>query len=87
MALNRGNLAAGPSGRPEHGIDQMIAAGKTNYEIIEDIFYRALSRRPTDDEMLRLLQSAAPMADVPRRELLEDVYWGVLSSREFLFNH
>jgi hypothetical protein len=71
----------------DNRIDQMIAAGKTNYEIIEDIFYRALSRRPTDVEMLRLLQSASPTGDVPRRELLEDVYWGVLSSREFLFNH
>ena len=68
-------------------IDQMLAAGNTNYEIIEDIFFRALARRPTDDEMLRLMQSAAPSGDTPRRELLEDVYWGVLSSREFLFNH
>jgi hypothetical protein len=71
----------------DNRIDQMLAAGKTNYEIIEDIFWRALSRQPTDDEMLRLMQSAAPTKETPRRELLEDVYWGVLSSREFLFNH
>ena len=33
---------------------------------------------------------AAILADVPpeqRREALEDLFWSVLTSREFLFNH
>ncbi len=71
----------------DNRIDQLLAAGKTNYEIIEDVYYRALTRRPTDDEMLKLMQSVAAVENMSRRELLEDVYWGVLSSREFLFNH
>jgi hypothetical protein len=68
-------------------IDQVLAAGKSNEEMIEDLYLRTLSRRPSGEEMQRLLKALAESNDVSRRELLEDVYWGVMSSREFLFNH
>jgi Protein of unknown function (DUF1553)/Protein of unknown function (DUF1549)/Bacterial Ig-like domain (group 2) len=68
-------------------IDSVLAGGSPNYRIIEELYLAALSRYPTDRELVPLL---ATMNDAPakeRRAVLEDVYWAVLSSREFLFNH
>jgi hypothetical protein len=68
-------------------IDSLLAGGLPNYRIIEELYLAALSRYPTDCELTPLL---ATMNDAPasdRRAVLEDVYWAVMSSREFLFNH
>jgi hypothetical protein len=68
-------------------IASILKSDSPNYRIIEDLYLAALSRYPTDREMVPLL---ATMNDAPagqRRAVLEDVYWAVLSSREFLFNH
>ncbi len=71
----------------DNRIGRLLAAGKTNAEIVDDVYLGALSRYPTDSERRRILEllDAAP-AD-GRREAIEDLYWSVLSSREFLFNH
>jgi hypothetical protein len=57
-------------------------------EIADDIFLRALSRPPTSDERARLaaLLADAEKTGTDRREALEDLAWGVLTGREFLFN-
>jgi hypothetical protein len=57
-------------------------------EIIGDLFLRALSRPPTPAERSRLtaLLADATKAAADRREALEDLAWGVLTGREFLFN-
>jgi hypothetical protein len=49
----------------------------------------ALSREPTVPEMKKfkdLLGEATKDGQTSRREALEDLFWGVLSGREFLFN-
>ncbi len=63
------------------------ASGLPNYRIIEELYLSALSRYPTDRELAQLLavMNEAPASE--RRAVLEDVFWAVLSSREFLFNH
>jgi hypothetical protein len=64
--------------------------------IIEHLFLAALSRRPTAAERERtikaLKEATAGLADpkaaaTARRQAVEDLYWAVLTSREFLFNH
>lgn len=59
--------------------------GRTPPQVIEAIYLRALTRRPTDQETAGLLQSIEPSADP--RQSLEDVFWAILNSREFVFNH
>ncbi len=72
--INRGNL-----------VRQQLDAGKTNAEVIEQIYSRCLTRRPTAEEQEKLL---AMIPEKKGRELaLKDVFWAVLNSREFMFNH
>jgi hypothetical protein len=67
-------------------LEQLLAANTPDDKLIEDLYLTALSRPPTEDEKSRLLAVfAEPGQD--KRQVVEDLYWGVLSSREFLFNH
>lgn len=68
-------------------IDTLLASELPNYRIVEDLYLSALSRYPTDREMTPLLATMNEAAEGERRAVLEDVYWAVLSSREFFFNH
>jgi hypothetical protein len=73
---------------PDNLLGQQLTEGLPEDVIIERLYLAALSRPPTDGERAQLsaaLRDAADEAD--RRATLEDVYWSVMSSREFLFNH
>ncbi len=71
----------------DNRIDKLIAAGASDEAILEDLYLSALSRLPTADEKLRLLGTITESAEPNHRLVLEDLYWGVLSSKEFMFNH
>lgn len=66
-------------------LNQQIAAEKTNEQIIEDLYIAAFSRNPLPEEMQTLV---AYIAETPDRKVaLEDIYWSVLNSKEFVFTH
>jgi hypothetical protein len=68
-------------------ITSLISSDLPNYRVVEDLYLSALSRYPTDRELTPLVTTLNDAPSVERRAVLEDVYWAVLSSREFLFNH
>ncbi|MFI4874536.1 MAG: DUF1553 domain-containing protein, partial [Blastopirellula sp. JB062] len=57
----------------------------TPQQALENIYVRCLSRKPTEEEKTRL--TAVIDQDENKQQALEDVFWAVLNSREFLFNH
>ncbi len=66
-------------------IAKMLQEKKSNSQIIEAIYLRCLSRSPTAEERAKLEQLIAAGKDP--RVALEDTFWAVLNSREFMFNH
>ena len=66
-------------------IRKMLKDGKKPDEVIESIYIRCLSRKPTSEEMQKL----AKLIDDPAtaENDLNDVFWAVINSREFVFNH
>ena len=69
-------------------VDQLLASGQPDTALVDQAYLIALSRPPTPREregILKVLAAADGPAD--KRAALEDVFWGLMSSREFLFNH
>ena len=65
-------------------VETMLDAGKKPNEIVEEIYLRCLGRKPTEAESQRIAELCGT-GEKPVAEL-QDVFWAVLNSREFLFN-
>jgi hypothetical protein len=68
-------------------IEQLLAAGTADEKVVEEVYLSALSRPPTEQEKAQILAVLAATAAAEKRQAVEDLYWSVLSSNEFLFNH
>jgi hypothetical protein len=66
-------------------VKSLVAEKKPPEQIIESLYIRSLSRKPTPEEMENLM-AVVKQAENPQAGL-EDVFWAVLNSREFVFNH
>jgi hypothetical protein len=67
---------------PDNRIGKLLAAGKSDAEMLEEVYLAALCRKPTEAEAKKLL--AALAAAKARRAAWEDVLWAVVNSKEFL---
>jgi hypothetical protein len=69
-------------------LDDWLTEKIGDEEAVRRVFLLALSRQPTPAEQTRVinLMKEAAAEQTPRREVLEDLVWSVLSGKEFLFN-
>jgi Protein of unknown function (DUF1553)/Protein of unknown function (DUF1549) len=74
---------ADPTGR----VAQLIAAGKSIQETIQEFYLRALSREPTAVEREFWSQQLVGTNPTQQRLLLEDFVWSLLTCNEFITNH
>jgi hypothetical protein len=64
---------------------ELLAGKKAPGECVDSLYLACLSRRPTAEELQRL---EAIMKDEPQpADGVHDLFWALLNSREFLFNH
>lgn len=68
-------------------LDQLLTSGAKYDQIVEEAYLSALARYPSATEKSQLVAVLASAPAAEKRLVLEDMYWGVLSSKEFLFNH
>jgi hypothetical protein len=68
--------------RPDNRLGKLLQAGKSNAEIIDELYLASLCRYPTAPERSALLER--PGVAENRREALEDILWALLNSKEFL---
>jgi hypothetical protein len=66
-------------------IQRQIDAGVSDAEIINNLYMRCLSRTTTDEELKELLTFVVESPD--RAAALHDIFWALLNSQEFIFNH
>jgi len=66
-------------------VARWIKDGLPDSEIVENLFVRCYCRRPTERERI---ETVVAVLDAPdRTQALEDVFWALLNSPEFIFNH
>lgn len=77
-------------------IDRWTSSTMQNNDIVRQLFLASLTREPTPRELQQLTKSlnesvAGKTSDAEkkalRRAAVEDLFWAVLTSDEFLFNH
>jgi hypothetical protein len=66
-------------------VELRLAAGGTPTTVIDELFVRCYGRMPTERERLETLVTVVGAPD--KRQALEDVFWALLNSPEFIFNH
>jgi hypothetical protein len=67
-------------------VAKLIEAKKSDREIVEDLYLRVFGRLPLDKEWQPIHQTLAASSD-QRQQTLEDVFWALMNSKEFYFNH
>jgi hypothetical protein len=68
-------------------VAKLLDAKLSDEKLIEEASLTSLSRLPATAEKERFIKALAGTRDTDRRTALEDIFWAMLSSREFLFNH
>jgi len=64
---------------------KLLAAKMTPEAIIDELYIRALSRKPDPEERKAMMDLVKQ--EPANRKTYEDIFWSLLDSTEFLFNH
>lgn len=87
LNLSNGTTLNDKLSAPTSRITQVLAVNAPAEQILADAWLLCLSRGPTKEEsepFLKLLTEAKPEE---KRLVVEDIYWSLFTSREFLFQH
>ena len=82
--LNSGDIQK-KLGSPQGRLAGLLAAKKSDAEIVDEFYLAAFSRLPLPQERETIGAYVAARND--REPALEDVLWAILNTKEFLFNH
>ncbi len=66
-------------------IERLLEEGKSEMEVAEAIYLACLTRSPTDREKQAITKQLAASQD--KQQELTDLFWAILNSNEFIFNH
>ena len=88
LNLNNGDTLNAKLAEKGSVVDQLLESNKADYAtIVRVAFIRCLSRYPTSLETAGLAEELATASEEDRRIVVEDLFWSLMTSREFLFNH
>lgn len=87
LHISNGDTVNGKLATPENRLSRWLTEVTDDRELIDEVFLTSLSRTPRQHEIDEISELLAATPAEERRIVLEDIVWGIISSREFLFNH
>jgi hypothetical protein len=84
LHMQNGDSVVRKIGSPEGRLAALLKSEKDDAKVVEELFLGTLSRRPRDAEKKAV---AAALAAGDRAEAFRDLFWALLNSKEFVFNH
>jgi hypothetical protein len=67
-------------------VQKLVQSGKTDEQIVEELYLACIGRFPTDLEKQKLVKDVFPFAS-DRKRAAENLEWALLNSIEFVLNH
>ena len=71
----------------DNRLDALLTSKQPDAKIIEEAYLLTLTRQPTERELTKATQLLTTAKPEDRRTTLEDIFWSLMGSKEFLFNH
>jgi hypothetical protein len=68
--------------RDEGRVSQLAGSGRPAGEQVEELYWTALSRPPTAEELVTTVHYVEHATD--HRQALEDIAWGLVNAKEFV---
>jgi hypothetical protein len=89
LMLNNGQVLNDKLRSPKCRLNKWLDEKVFDADLVKRVFTLALCREPTAAELSKMtaLMKDAGTTPAARRESIEDLFWAVLTSREFVFNH
>lgn len=87
LHLANGDTLNGKLAAPKGVIERMLGAKMSDEAIVEEACLATLSRMPQSHEREGFLSLLKTAGEGERRGALEDLFWALMTSREFLFQH
>ncbi len=66
-------------------VKRLLAANMGPRDVATDLYLRCFGRLPSDDELNKLEKHWGVTEEQPK--VFNDVFWGLLNAKEFMFNH
>jgi hypothetical protein len=87
LNLNNGDTLNNKLAEPNSIVDEFMAKYSDDPKgLVRSAYLRTLGREPTETESEPLVKEINMAAD-EKRIVVEDLFWSLMTSREFLFNH
>ncbi len=87
LHLSNGSTINDKLAHKENRVSALFGKNINTEKIVEEVWLLCLSRLPSDTEKKRMVQEIEASPKDQRRLVIEDVFWSVMTSREFLFQH
>jgi hypothetical protein len=68
-------------------LQRLLNSGQSDQQVISELFQATLSRQPTTDEQSAVEAQLLNVSGTERSDVFQDLFWALLNSREFAFQH